>query len=269
MREKVNDLRKFNGEGEQEYKRLVRLGSSDLADELKALCVSDTHTVRPPQLQFEWEIPITRLEVGSSLYKYLGPTGPLRAFSADSALWNWVSAIYLSRQGNADQLAKNLDSWIFNSASNRYYRHAFFSSFFLYESHIDNVSEIEGLLYRRLSEPRGEFLEQVLATPDIAHSSGARLASRLYFDPATRALKPGASSKGAGSSRRLTSAFLNQIRLNIDFKGMSVDALFKLLPAEFDRFKDPLSQWDGHPATPSDSQDGVDFDDLRDQVNFL
>jgi hypothetical protein len=82
----------------------------------------------------------------------------------------------------------------------------------------------------------GEVTEQILASRSIAGSVGTELATSLYYDPETKKNKTGSGSKDDGSPRRLA-AFLNQIKLTVDYKSMTVPELLDLLPEEFERFK--------------------------------
>lgn len=266
MNETVSEIRIFNSEGQNAFRELLQQKPKNFKTRLGEICQDEKLTVAQDQLNLSWSLPVYRRDVGNSLFRILGPDGPLRSVSSNSGLWDWLSAVFLAKQARPQEIVTNVDHWAFNDLTNRFYRHEFFSSFFLYESHFQHLSEIEGLLFRKLGDPRGELLEQILGTPDIAHSVGARVACKLYYDPARRALKSGASGKGPGSPRRLTAAYLNQIKLNVDFKAMSVEALMESLPSEFDRFKyanDSASE-----GALGGSGDEVDFDDLRSQVNF-
>jgi hypothetical protein len=268
MAKEIPEIRSFTHEGEEEFKNLITSSPSDLKTRLLELIFDSSLTRGEFGLRTPWSMPVTRGDVGEALYPYLGPAGPLKAFAADKKLWNWVSAAYLAHHPNPLSLVGNIDLWIYNDRSNRYYRHNFFSSFFVYESHVDSLSDVEALLYRDIDEPKGEFLEQVLATSDVAHSVGARLANRLYFDAVRREIRPGASSKGPGTVRRLTAAYLNQIKLNVDFKSMSVEDLVKVLPSEFDRFKVPPAAGPTISKSNSDQDDEPNFNEFKDQANF-
>ena len=268
MTKEIPEIRSFTREGEEEFRPLITASPADLKTKLLELIFDSSLTRGEFGLRTPWSMPVTRGDVGKAFYPYLGPEGPLQSFAADKKLWNWVSAAYLAYHPNPLSLVGNIDLWIYNDRSNRYYRHNFFSAFFVYESHVDNLSDVEALLYRKIDEPKGEFLEQVLATSDVAHSVGARLANRLYFDAVRREIRPGASSKGPGTVRRLTAAYLNQIKLNIDFKSMSVEELLKVLPSEFDRFKVPAAEGNVTLKFDGGQDDEPNFNEFKDQANF-
>ena len=66
---------------------------------------------------------------------------------------------------------------------------------------------------------------------------GAEVATILYIDPKTGKPKKGSGGAGAGSPRRLTAAYLNQIDLTVDYRGMSAEQVLSILPKEFDKFR--------------------------------
>lgn len=234
----MQEIRKFNSRGEHEFQTLLTHFPDNLAGEIGNLIFDDSLTVSSNLPGVNWEIPVTRLNVGQALFPYLGPSKPLRAFAADRNLWNWLSAVYLCDQGpDAVKIAgTNRDAWLLNTRSNRYYRHRMFSAFFVYENHLENPNAVNLLLDKSLKYTLGEYGEQILATADIAYSVGAEVANQLYANP-LGGVKSGASSKSPGSVRRLTAAFLNQIKLNVDFKDMTVEQILNVLPEEFDRYK--------------------------------
>lgn len=235
---KIYDLKKFNEAGERKYRELLSNLPGSLGADLANLVKDPTYTIQANIPNFEKEIPSTRREVGELLYPYLGPGRAFRSFASDKNLWNWLSAVYLSGLAGSSQslAASRKDAWLLNDNSNRYYRNVMFSAYFVYENHEDDPDSVSLLLSKPLNVTLGEYGEQILATADIAYSVGARVANHLYLESATGNPKIGASSKSPGSVRRLTGAFLNQIKLNVDFKAMSVSQIVALLPAEFSKY---------------------------------
>ena len=63
------------------------------------------------------------------------------------------------------------------------------------------------------------------------------MATVFYVDPKTGKAKKGSGGAGPGSPRRLTAAYLNQIDLTVDYRGMSAEQVLRILPREFDKFK--------------------------------
>ena len=107
---------------------------------------------------------------------------------------------------------------------------------FIYNHHSENPSRALSILGGSVIIP-GELVGQIAASSDIAYSVGAEIATKLYIDPISGKAKKGSGGAGPGSPRRLTAAYLNQIDLTVDYRGMSANEILKILPEEFSRFK--------------------------------
>ena len=81
-----------------------------------------------------------------------------------------------------------------------------------------------------------EIREQLTSQQDMFDPSFQRLARTLYFDNARGKLKAGAGGKGPGSPRRLAQV-RRQFDMTWDLAELDLDAVMKMLPSEFDRFK--------------------------------
>ena len=262
----LNDIRKFNALGEGQYRQLLTRQPSTLAEDLAQLIEDPTYVVKANIPNFAQEMPDTRKGIGQLLYPYLGPGRPYRGFASDKNLWNWLSAAYLSSLGTAANTlvsrGSTKDVWVLGDDSKWHTRNVMLSAYFVYENHVDDPSAVSLLLDRTLDVTLGEYGSAILSTADIAYSVGARVANRLYLDIEKGLPKVGASSKNPGSVRRLTAAFLNQIKLNVDFKAMEVEQIIALLPPEFDKF---IS---GEASSPEGKDYAFDEEDLRRQVGL-
>lgn len=84
---------------------------------------------------------------------------------------------------------------------------------------------------------RGEVYEQLASRlPVMTNRWALSSAIRLYADPETGRPKPGAAGRGAGSIRRMGAVF-TQLDLTYDLPSVPADQLGKLMPAEFDRWR--------------------------------
>lgn len=231
----ISELRVFNVAGSLAYENLFSLedksGIPELAQEM----------ARDPSLTIEilngvnLPIPRSRLELATLLAPIIGIGSLHENESRNPDFWNWLAARLM-----ADVLADSTKvgdrkRWFYTPGPRTEYRNIFASAYLTFSMFQDDPKSVMGLLCQDLGG-WSELLEQVLATRALAGSVGLQLASALYFDPATGLNKPGHGSKGAGSARRLV-AFLNQVRLTVDIKSMSVEELLLLLPPEFDNFK--------------------------------
>lgn len=259
----IPEIRRFNSAGNARYIELVTSRPSNLNDLVEELAFDDLFTIKS-NLSTSFEVPSTRRDIGESLIKYLGEGQVLRAFSRDPLLWNWISAALmphlLGRPADFGYIGET-ERWVLSQASFRYYRHLAAGAFFAYEAHSADPDKAMSILCQDIRRP-GEVVGQIQGTEDLAYSVGAEVATLLYFDPILRQIKPGAGGKGPGSARRLAANYLNQIRVTVDFKGMTAHEIVGLLPAEFDRFKG------AKPLEPSElNEEDYDFDSLRAQLD--
>jgi len=132
----------------------------------------------------------------------------------------------------------------------RYYRHIVRNAWHLVSVHGDRSKVL--LTPGSTNNPvpvavRTETQMQITATQAYAESEAVvSLAYRLYFDESRDRLKPGSSRKDKGGPRRLV-AVLNQLDLTYDLGNIPVDELWKLLPSEFDAYKQDCT---GMPTRP-------------------
>jgi hypothetical protein len=181
----------------------------------------------------------TRIELAASLYSMFELHAGLKKFKTDNGFWSWLAAAWLPTLfENSPKSAKLGEQarWILDKQKAKYYRHLLAGPYFIYNHHYPNPEKALSILGGSIVIP-GELVGQIAATSDIAFSVGAEVATILYMDPETGKPKKGASGLGAGSARRLSGAYLNQIDLTVDYRGMNVAEILKILPEEFSRFK--------------------------------
>ena len=235
----IPEIRRFNDDGNSMFIELLTERPLDVAARAKALSSDDKYTIHQPELATSFIVPSTRLQLGTNLWPLLGPKGPLAALSTDPLLWNWVAAaLMLHVVGNpADtKLIGAQERWIVNPAARKFYRHLFAGAFFTFKAHSDNPARAMSVLCQQIGQP-GEVVAQIMATEELGFSVAAEVATLLFFDPATGKIKKGVSGSGAGSPRRLAADYLNQLKLTVDFKGMTAQEILDILPAEFDHLK--------------------------------
>lgn len=82
-----------------------------------------------------------------------------------------------------------------------------------------------------------EIREQMTSQQDMLHPGFQKVARRLYYDSAKKALKRGAGGKGGGSPRRLAAV---RLQLDVTWNLFDLDAerFVAMLPREFDRFRE-------------------------------
>ena len=229
---------RFHARGISEFAELLRLplpevlgsidglmAKKDLAESIKA----DT-SIRPVD---------SRLHLGEILYNTFKNNKNLRQLQSDQGLWSWLAAAWLPTLfENGPKSAKIGEQarWILDKQKTRYYRHLLAGPFYIYNQHNLDPKKALSILAGSPIIP-GELVGQIAASSDIAYSVGAEVATLLYIDANTGKAKKGSGGAGPGSPRRLTAAYLNQIDLTLDYRGMRAVDVMALLPKEFDKFK--------------------------------
>lgn len=235
----IPELRRFNDEGNSMFIELLTERPIDVAARASVLAFEDKYTIHQPELKTSFLAPSTRLQLGANLWPHIGPKGPLAALSTDPLMWNWVAAaLMLHVVGNPAEvkLIGAQERWIVNPAARKFYRHLFAGAFFAYKAHSDNPARAMSVLCQQIGQP-GEVVAQIMATEELGFSVAAEVATLLFFDPATGRIKKGVSGSGPGSPRRLAADYLNQLKLTVDFKGMTAREILEILPPEFDHLK--------------------------------
>jgi hypothetical protein len=180
-----------------------------------------------------------RLELAGILHKSINANGKLRKLQSDQGMWSWLAAAWMPALFENSPRAARIGEqarWILDLQKTRYYRHLLAGPYFIYNHHLQNPEKALSILGGSAIIP-GELVGQIAASSDIAFSVGAEVATILYVDLKTGKAKKGSGGAGPGSPRRLTAAYLNQIDLTVDYRGMSAEQVLNILPKEFDKFK--------------------------------
>lgn len=234
----LNFVGRFNALGISEFSKLLRSPLPQILANVEDLIASrelseiiNAKTVIKPV--------DSRLQLGEILFNTFNHNENLRKLQLDQGVWSWLAAAWMSTLfENSPKSAKIGEQarWILDKQKTRYYRHLLAGPFFIYNQHYPQPLKALSILAGSPIIP-GELVGQIAATSDIAYSVGAEIATILYIDSKTSKAKKGSGGAGPGSPRRLTAAYLNQIDLTIDYRGMSAEEVIEILPKEFDRFK--------------------------------
>jgi hypothetical protein len=182
----------------------------------------------------------TRFELADYLDSKLADSG-LGDVANDVGLWAWLALYYFDQLCPADKSGSRHPGerarWIAAVDDYRkYYRHLVAGPYRIYRAHRDNPFRVLAVLAGPLDQP-GDISEQLASRQEIVTNKAAmELATALYIDRKTGRPKRGAAGRGPGSARRFADV-LNQYDLTWDLYTLDTPALFKLMPAEFDRFR--------------------------------
>ena len=237
-------LRRFNSEGRDRFAKLLAERPPDLFDQIDVLC-SDTQYSLPVStggepVAVEIAPIVRRYELALHLDRYFGPTGPLAAISGDAEVWNWLSAVWLRTLVEASDLelekalGKEKERWILTSNILRYHRHLLSSPFFALDLNRQAPQNAMCLLATPVLAP-GELVERISGKRSLSTGSVCHLATLLYYDENTGALRSGHTSRPGNP--KMFSYFFSQVDLNVDYVGMSTTELLSILPSNFDRWK--------------------------------
>lgn len=168
---------------------------------------------------------VTRLELSSA--------------ERDAGFWTWCSAYLFTRLCKKDSGGRfkpgEVPIWIAEPNNwKRYYRHYLASIWRVYAAHRGDENSLVVLLTGPVNTP-GELWAQIAGTQTlITNKSIIHAAYHLFWDKVNLCRKRGA---GGSSPRRLTRV-LKQFERTYDFFAMSGEQLVRMLPAEFDKFKE-------------------------------
>lgn len=229
---------RFNSRGIAEFAELLDSPLSEVLSSVEKLIVNAelvekinaTIIIKPVE---------SRLQLGKILFDTFKNSKNLSNHKSDQGMWSWLAAAWmptLFESGPKSARIGEKARWILDKQKSRYYRHLLAGPYYIYNQHFPEPQRALSILAGSPIIP-GELVGQIAATSDIAYSVGAEIATILYMDPKTGKAKKGSGGAGPGSPRRLTAAYLNQIDLTIDYRGMSAEKVIELLPKEFDKFK--------------------------------
>jgi len=166
------------------------------------------------------------------------PAGSHEVVRLDAGMWSWLAAKYFDQITSDRSKIKEPRAYVADIGYQEYYRHLLLAPYLIYFSSLAEPQASRVLLYDvpwTMNEVMVQFgsYQTLFKNKDIR-----KLIDRLYFDTAKRRIKRGAGGKASGTPRRLMS-FVRQIELNYDLDSISVDRMWQMLPAEFNKFKGP------------------------------
>jgi len=239
-------VRRFNAAGNDLFATIVRSKPADIAGQVQALTsdVSLTEPVRGVDgreidVEIDVEYIPRRREFAEHLWKYFGHGKPLAHLTGDLATWNWLSAVWLVclvNDSGLDRdavLGKQEERWLLTHDILRYHRHLVSGPFFAYEANHENPDRAMCLLATPVNAP-GEVVERIAGKRSLAIGSVCHLATSLYYDAEAGELRRGHTS--SPGNPKAFSYYFSQLDVNVDYLGMSVDALLDILPKNFERW---------------------------------
>jgi len=233
MSGEFSNLYRFTAEGLQLFNRVM---TGQVAE--SALNLSSPKYVIPFEGTSKLIISdfATAKEMAQAICASLGSESP-QALAGDIELWSWltfalIDCLFPVVEGH--RKIKELHRW-YPAAPNDWQkaqRHLVRMPTLLYYAFGDDA---EHLICGKPSVGP-EIREQLTAQQDMFSANFMQASRILYFDEKKSAVKYGASSKGAGTPRRLGKV-RQQLDVTWDMTDLSPERILELLPQEFDRFK--------------------------------
>lgn len=184
---------------------------------------------------------VSRFDAAEYFFNKFATAG-LDNVETDRGLWTWLSLFYINAVCPADSSGERKPResarYILDPTNyQRYYRHLLAGPYRIYRAYHDDPKIALSFLCQPLSK-FGDVVEQLASRQELVTNRGVvSLVTKLYVDHMTGKLKRGAGGKSAGSPRRL-SDILDQFDLTWDLYTATSDELLKVLPREFNKFKD-------------------------------
>lgn len=180
-----------------------------------------------------------RYEFGCYLAGQLAPHKE-RSFQYDVGLWSWLALYYFDQLCPLSQGFRNpsrTNYYILEPHEwSRYYHHMVRTPYLLVSIH----GQTAQVLLTQQMDQSGEIIEQFASRQEIVTNvSLISAVNKLYLDLSSgeARLKRGSAGRVSKGTFRRFAEVLTQFELTYDFRAMSADEILRILPIEFDRFK--------------------------------
>ncbi len=240
----AEEFRKLNDKGLKEFSSWIKDGGIGL---LPLHLLDSTKYSTPTEYVFSTELPdfSNRFEFGLHLVELFDHI-PAVEIENDVCFWSTLALIWF------DSICTTADNGLRNVQEEaRYilklnwhdYRHLVKTPWKLARLHCDHAKFLL-LTSRKDLNPlsvTSETLEQIGSRQTLLRNKQViRLLSKLYFDADNNKLKKRLFSKGGGTPFR-TGVIVRQLALTYDLEQMTEQAIYDILPKEFDRWKEGIS----------------------------
>ena len=235
-------LRKLNDEGLTRFEAWLAEGAPGEVP-IDLVRGQTTSSALQQEITVSQKVFQDRYEFGKYLVETLAPLDAV-SLSNDRLLWATLALIWFDQlcppfSVGGRRLEKSY-RYIPSSDYRSYYRHLVRSPWKLVADHGENarlflLPTVDGPSPLRR---HGEILEQLGGRQSVLRSQAViSEANRLYASPVTGRPRKGVAGRGAGTVNRL-GLVLRQLALTFDVEALEDGNLLKILPVEFDRWKD-------------------------------
>ena len=235
-------LARLNADGIRRFEQYLDLATAEPSrlPPFELLTSAEMIEALEPTVTVESRILDTRLAMAEALDSIL-ESAHARNVERDKGLWTWLTLFYFDsicppRRDGSRKLRERAAYVPETDNFQRYYRHLLLGPYLIFRANRESPERAMAFLCK---QPYiiDDVVAQIAARQEYITNPGVvELATRLYFDPASRSLKRGAGGKSGGSPRRLAD-LLSQFDVTWDLYAMTVEEFLSVLPPEFDRFR--------------------------------
>ena len=185
-----------------------------------------------PAVEVESRAFGSRFEAAKYLSEKFEHAG-LRRVRHDRGLWAWLSLFYFDELCPAGRHGRRKPGenarWVLEPTVFRGYRQLLAGPYVIFRAYRDEPERALAVLCQPLDKP-GDVVAQLASRQDfLMNRAMMEAATHLYVDPVTRKLKPGAQTRGKGSTLRLVDV-INQFDVTWDLYQMSAPDLLACYP---------------------------------------
>ena len=193
-----------------------------------------------------------RFEFGKYLLESLTNSASaevLEDLTSDKKFWDWMSAYWMKELVDADLRTDLLDKigeskdgarWVLIEDKTRFHRHLVSGPYFAYKANFADISA-SMVLFAKTGRNRtgnvlesGELWERIAGKTSLATGRIVFLATLMFYDPESGLLRVNSGDKKFGA--QAFSKYFSQVDLTLDYEGMGIEDLFKLLPANLQKW---------------------------------
>lgn len=231
-------LRRFNDDGVEQFRSYLATLKIDPTAPLPEGLLTNPSLTEPMDgpLEAEPRTFLNRLDFARWLQDAADSVGA-RVSLLDTGFWSWLSLLLFDQVCPISKGGRRVRDEVryiprFSDWKRRY-RHHLATSYSIFYAHRDNPDRALLLLSGSL-DILGEMTEQIASRQELVSCPGTMgLATLLFFDSAAGKLKRGAS----GDAAARLGVILNQYTRTYDIAVMQPSDSLRLLPKEFDRFR--------------------------------
>lgn len=239
-------VRVLNDDGARLFREFVERAKAGSTEAAPRHLLADARTSAPfePEVFVEDRSFGSRQEFGQYLTQALARAAR-RRISREAGLWNWLALFYFDQlcppDGSGRRRVLDADHYVLEGrfAYTRYYRHLVRFAWFAVSAHGDDAKAMLAAAGKGAAGigQWGDMSEQLGGYQGIFGSRTVQIvAARLFLDEDGGVIRGAASRSGPGSVRRLATV-LKQFSLTYDLRTAQPDAVIRLLPPEFERFR--------------------------------